>query len=141
MLTKQFKELLDAFYGSIERFACRYDGAILRYSFFGRRAVSFVRLAAFVAKLSSRNEFAVEIGRAISSRWKLPRYVVFEIPTGAPDLERARPKNVELAVGPEGIELVFRFGKYSWTATGRGAEKTGCIPLTLNAAKIARYKT
>ena len=109
MLTKQFKELLDAFYGSIERFACRYDGAILRYSFFGRRAVSFVRLAAFVAKLSSRNEFAVEIGQAISSRWKLPRYVVFEM-TGAPDLERARPKNVELVVGPEGTEMVFRFG-------------------------------
>lgn len=138
MRKKQFKELLDSFYGSIGRFACRYDGEILRYSFFGRRAVSFVRLIAFIA--ASRNEFAVEIGRAISSRWNIPPYFVFEIPSGAPDLERARPKSVELTVGSEGAEVVFRFGKYSWTATGRGVEKTAFIPLTLNAAKMARYK-
>ena len=137
MLRKQFKELLDAFYGSIERFVCEYDGAILRYAFFGRRAASFIRLAAAVADGS---RFVVGIGQTISSRWNLPAELLFELPAGTPI--GVQPRRVELKIAATGGDLVFDFGKCTWRAVGIPVENGDAryMSLTLNPSKMARYK-
>ena len=138
----QFRELLDAFYGSIERFVCRYDGEILRYSFFGKRAASFVKLVEFVARLGGGDKFVLEFGRAISSRWNIPPYVLFQLPSDFPDLGNAKPDRVDVTVNPRGGEFVLEFHRFTWAAKGERREKIGqgAIALTLNEARMKRYR-
>ena len=138
----QFRELLDAFYGSLERFVCEYDSENLRYSFFGKRAASFVKLVEFVAKLGGGDKFVLEFGRAISSRWNIPPYVSFRIPPDFPDLGNAKPDRVDVTVNPQGGKFVLEFHRFSWAAKGERREKVerGAIALTLNEARMTRYK-
>lgn len=134
--------MLDAFYGSLERFVCEYDGEVLRYSFFGKRAASFIKLVEFVAKLGGGDKFVLEFGRAISSRWNIPQHVTFQMPQDFPNLGNAKPDRVDVTVNPQGGEFVLEFHKFKWAAKGVRREKieSGVIALTLNEARMKRYK-
>lgn len=134
--------MLDAFYGSLERFVCEYDGEILRYSFFGKRAASFVKLVEFVARLGGGDEFVLEFGRAISSRWNIPQYVTFQMQPDFPNLGNAKPDRVDVTVTSDGGEFVLEFHKFKWAAKGERREKIGpgVIALTLNEARMKRYE-